>query len=83
MRSFKTYTDVAEAIREANGLKYHVVGWVQEQNGWTVYDPTKDWTLLGVDPEFLCLQSGTLPLPLNKTAFDVLASVIASLRERD
>lgn len=69
------YNNAAKAINAGNIRAPVVIGW--RPGGWFLYDPCNPPS--DVTPEFLCLGTGIMPVPLSEDALDVLNSVIRSV----
>jgi hypothetical protein len=67
------FLDATDAIKHALADGQRCVGYKQGA-GWIIYDPTN--VPAGIVPEFFCIRSGTLPIPLSETATEVLESII-------
>lgn len=64
------YADCYVAIRDGNAKGNTCIGWHETEKGWVLYDPTKG-APEGVKPEFLCVKSGCVPLPLSDDAWTI------------
>lgn len=76
------FKDARDAIRDANATasilgRAQIVAFVRGVNGgfWASYDPVSE-SVGNAEPDFLCLGTGRIPLPIREHAFDVLCSAI-------
>ena len=70
------YANAHEAIREGNARAPACVGWSATAKGWQVYDPGKGCPD-GLEPELLCVRSGSLPVPLSDAGTAIVQGLIA------
>jgi len=70
MEYYKVEDAIRDANYEANTSIMASIGWNQEISRWVVYNPQKG-APKNTTPEFLCVGSGHLPLPLSTEAIQI------------
>ena len=70
------YENCYDAIRDANAAGMTAVGWLQG-HGWLLYDPRKG-PPENVRPEFWCVRSGLLPIPLSEEGRQIFKEMLTS-----
>ncbi len=64
------YKNCFDAMSEATARGKTCVGY-DKPNGWILYSPIQGCSK-NIEPEFLCLGTGILPIPLSDSGFTIL-----------